>query len=141
MQKVSLQFEHSEFEQNPIEICDFGCITFKAAREASPPKFGCSRVLQPLQPRLPQGTDANKHHAMSYHVGQRLSFDSYICTIRYIGPVEGTKDTDKTWLGVEWDDPRRGKHDGVHNGKRYFTCKCFIVTVCQNLWYNVTDLR
>ena len=25
------------------------------------------------------------------------------------------------WLGVEWDDPTRGKHDGSHQGKRYFT--------------------
>ena len=24
------------------------------------------------------------------------------------------------WLGVEWDDPSRGKHDGSHNGQRYF---------------------
>ena len=26
------------------------------------------------------------------------------------------------WLGVEWDDPSRGKHSGTHEGKRYFTC-------------------
>ncbi|XP_077574377.1 tubulin-specific chaperone E isoform X2 [Stigmatopora nigra] len=26
------------------------------------------------------------------------------------------------WLGVEWDDPSRGKHDGCHQGVRYFAC-------------------
>lgn len=26
------------------------------------------------------------------------------------------------WIGVEWDDVRRGKHDGSLNGKRYFRC-------------------
>ncbi len=26
------------------------------------------------------------------------------------------------WLGVEWDDPSRGKHSGTHEGKLYFTC-------------------
>ena len=26
------------------------------------------------------------------------------------------------WLGVEWDDPSRGKHSGEHNGVQYFTC-------------------
>ncbi|XP_047433504.1 tubulin-specific chaperone E isoform X2 [Mugil cephalus] len=27
------------------------------------------------------------------------------------------------WLGVEWDDPERGKHDGSHEGVKYFTCR------------------
>ena len=26
------------------------------------------------------------------------------------------------WLGIEWDDPSRGKHDGATGGKRYFSC-------------------
>ncbi|RDL42272.1 uncharacterized protein BP5553_02251 [Venustampulla echinocandica] len=41
-----------------------------------------------------------------YHVGQRVSFGSALCTVRYIGPVEGTGE-EKEWLGVEWDDPTR----------------------------------
>ncbi len=54
------------------------------------------------------------------HIGQRLSFDGAICTVRYIGEVVGTSGA---WLGVEWDDPVRGKHDGSHKGTRYFQCK------------------
>lgn len=54
-----------------------------------------------------------------FKVGDRLSFDNALCTVRYIGDVEGTKGD---WLGVEWDDPFRGKHSGEHKGKRYFTC-------------------
>lgn len=56
-----------------------------------------------------------------YHVGQRVSFGSALCTVRYIGPVEGTGE-EKEWLGVEWDDPTRGKHNGEHKGRKYFTC-------------------
>ncbi|KAJ3522943.1 hypothetical protein NM688_g8801 [Phlebia brevispora] len=52
-------------------------------------------------------------------VGRRLVHSGYIGTIRYVGPVNGTQGT---WLGVEWDDPKRGKHDGVKDGRRYFTC-------------------
>lgn len=55
-----------------------------------------------------------------FHVGQRLSYESALCTVRYIGPVAGTQ---KDWLGVEWDDPTRGKHNGEHNGVRYFECQ------------------
>uniref|UniRef100_A0A8C3TXN3 Tubulin-specific chaperone E n=1 Tax=Catharus ustulatus TaxID=91951 RepID=A0A8C3TXN3_CATUS len=27
------------------------------------------------------------------------------------------------WLGVEWDDPQRGKHDGSYEGTQYFKCR------------------
>ncbi|GAA5964416.1 hypothetical protein JCM3765_006411 [Sporobolomyces pararoseus] len=40
-------------------------------------------------------------------------------SILYRGPVPPTKGE---WLGIEWDDPTRGKHSGVHEktGVRYF---------------------
>lgn len=58
-----------------------------------------------------------------FYVGQRLCFEGAPCTVRYHGPVAGTKGD---WLGVEWDENQdRGKHDGSHQGKRYFTCKRF----------------
>ena len=53
------------------------------------------------------------------YVGQRLSYSNDLCTVRYVGPVKGTAGD---WLGVEWDDAERGKHDGKHNGIRYFEC-------------------
>jgi tubulin-specific chaperone E len=68
--------------------------------------------------------------ASDFIVGTRLSFDGALCTIRYVGEVEGTKGV---WLGVEWDDPARGKHNGSHKGRRYFDCKQqtgFYVAVC-----------
>ena len=38
-------------------------------------------------------------------------------TIKYIGAVENTKGS---WLGIDWDNPERGKHDGSHQGRNYF---------------------
>lgn len=55
----------------------------------------------------------------SYVPGQRVSFDGALCTVRYVGDVEGTKGE---WLGVEWDNPNRGKHSGEHQGVKYFEC-------------------
>jgi dynactin complex subunit len=54
-----------------------------------------------------------------FYIGQRLSVDGQLCTVRYHGKVVGTKGT---WLGVEWDDDTRGKNSGDHLGARYFTC-------------------
>ncbi|KAH6634122.1 hypothetical protein B0J18DRAFT_415348 [Chaetomium sp. MPI-SDFR-AT-0129] len=52
-------------------------------------------------------------------IGERRSYDGALCTVRYVGEVAGTTGS---WLGVEWDDPSRGKHGGQHKGVRYFSC-------------------
>ncbi|KAH9845300.1 PAC2-involved in the stabilization of microtubles [Teratosphaeria destructans] len=57
---------------------------------------------------------------MAHHIDQRLSLKGQLCTVRYIGNVA---DKGGQWLGVEWDDPARGKHDGTHNGVSYFQCR------------------
>ena len=55
-------------------------------------------------------------------IGTRFHLSSgHFGTIEYIGHVTGT---DGLWYGVEWDDPTRGRHDGVKDGKRYFSCRC-----------------
>lgn len=51
-------------------------------------------------------------------LGVRVEVGGERATIRYKGEVPPTKGL---WLGVEWDNPSRGKHDGSHNGVRYFT--------------------
>lgn len=56
---------------------------------------------------------------MNFYEGKRLSLDGHLCTVRYIGGLDGTQGE---WLGVEWDDPSRGKHDGVYKGTRIFRC-------------------
>jgi tubulin-specific chaperone E len=54
-----------------------------------------------------------------FYPGKRLSLGERLCTVRYVGEVQGTQGE---WLGVEWDDPSRGKHSGEHGGIRYFQC-------------------
>ncbi len=51
---------------------------------------------------------------------KRIQFEDQFATVRYIGQVPPTKGE---WLGVEWDNVSRGKHDGFHEGVRYFTCR------------------
>lgn len=72
--------------------------------------------------------------AATHHwVNQRRSYDGNLCTVRYVGKVEGTTGE---WLGVEWDDPTRGKHSGQHQGVKYFTCT---VTLCHDI-LNATSI-
>jgi hypothetical protein len=49
----------------------------------------------------------------------RVAPDGDCATVRYIGAVAGT---DGDWVGLEFDTAGRGKHDGVHQGVRYFEC-------------------
>jgi hypothetical protein len=53
-------------------------------------------------------------------IGARIRFQSNCGTVRYFGPLSNAKGM---WIGVEWDDPNRGKHDGSKDGIRYFDCE------------------
>jgi hypothetical protein len=52
-------------------------------------------------------------------VGARVAIgrDRDKATVRYVGPVAGQSGS---WVGLEWDDASRGKHDGSTGGVRYF---------------------
>ena len=53
--------------------------------------------------------------------GARLSLHNYRGTVKFVGHVERTKGI---WLGVDWDNPQRGKHNGEKDGVKYFDCLC-----------------
>ena len=36
-----------------------------------------------------------------------------VSTKRYVGPIRSAKNPLTTYIGVEWDDPSRGKHNGT----------------------------
>lgn len=50
-------------------------------------------------------------------VGSRIVCNGEYGTVLYVGKVDSTQGI---WLGVEWDNPERGKHDGSYNGVNYF---------------------
>ncbi|XP_019872154.1 tubulin-specific chaperone E isoform X2 [Aethina tumida] len=51
------------------------------------------------------------------HIGARIELNGYYGSIKYIGPLEGYPGK---WLGIDWDDPTRGKHNGMIKGVQYF---------------------
>lgn len=53
-------------------------------------------------------------------VGSRIDSSGSKGTVKYVGKVSGAEDT---WLGIDWDDPGRGKHNGTYNGIQYFEAR------------------
>ncbi|GME83731.1 unnamed protein product [Ambrosiozyma monospora] len=53
-----------------------------------------------------------------YHIGSRISIDSQLATVRFIGRIPQWPNN--TAIGIEWDDEERGKNDGSLDGIRYF---------------------
>lgn len=62
-------------------------------------------------------TNIINNNNQSIRVGRRVCIGTYFGVARYVGPIP---ETESIWVGIEWDDSSRGKHDGVHNGVRYF---------------------
>ena len=49
----------------------------------------------------------------AFPIGSRVRDQkSFYGTVRYVGPVAAAKNARTIYVGVEWDDETRGKHDG-----------------------------
>lgn len=55
-----------------------------------------------------------------FKIGKRIECGGYYGTIKYIGPVVGHEGI---WLGIDWDDSDRGKHNGSVNNLLYFKAR------------------
>ena len=53
-------------------------------------------------------------------IGARVQVGDCKATVKYVGEVQ---DQTGNWIGLEWDDPARGKNDGSTGGSRYFSCR------------------
>lgn len=56
----------------------------------------------------------------NYKIGSRIECDGYQGILKYVGPVGNTKGL---WLGIDWDNPERGKHNGIYEGVEYFKAR------------------
>ncbi|KAJ1501320.1 hypothetical protein HMI55_003452 [Coelomomyces lativittatus] len=53
-------------------------------------------------------------------VSSRVMVNDRLGTVKYLGPIDNLSGE---WLGIDWDQPNYGKHDGSYRGKRYFQTK------------------
>ncbi|XP_014777020.1 tubulin-specific chaperone E [Octopus bimaculoides] len=59
----------------------------------------------------------NREDGSELVIGDRIECDDYFGTIKFIGEVDAMEGV---WLGIDWDEIHRGKHDGSYKGRRYF---------------------
>ncbi|XP_054740592.1 tubulin-specific chaperone E [Anastrepha obliqua] len=55
--------------------------------------------------------------SLHYPIGTRIKVGDNYGTVKYVGEVSGYTGS---WLGIEWDNPQRGKHNGCVDGRHYF---------------------
>jgi len=57
-------------------------------------------------------------------IGKRVEMQGHFGSVRYLGKLTGNpKAGDDLWLGIEWDEEGRAKHNGTVDGKTYFNCE------------------
>lgn len=53
-------------------------------------------------------------------IGERVVVDDSKGVVQFYGEVAGTSGQ---WAGIDWDDLKRGKHNGTINGMQYFKAR------------------
>lgn len=64
--------------------------------------------------------DKHNHHEF---LNRRIEISDHLGTVKYVGKLKHTNKDDEIWVGVEWDDESRGKHNGTVDGCQYFICQ------------------
>ena len=68
--------------------------------------------------------EATKIDTQEDVIGQRVEMQGHFGTVRYLGKlVNNPKAGEDLWLGIEWDEEGRAKHNGTVDGYTYFKCE------------------
>ena len=72
-------------------------------------------------PQIFQKVSLSDTNLIENLLGKRIELNGYSGTIRYSGPLKHKNDND-VWVGIDWDDKSRGKHNGTVESTFYFNC-------------------
>lgn len=64
--------------------------------------------------------DVKRSDGSELQINDRVASEGHYGSVKFIGTLPDTKGV---WIGVDWDEAERGKHDGSHNGQRYFSAR------------------
>jgi len=72
--------------------------------------------------------ESTQQHESSHHedlIGKRIEYQGEIGTVKFHGILKHDaqgQNPNQIWLGVQWDNYNRGKHNGTIENYQYFTC-------------------
>ena len=67
--------------------------------------------------------DTNPLPATENFVNRRIEYQNDLGTVKYHGPLlheDKKQDPNQVWLGIQWDNASRGRHNGMVQGVQYF---------------------
>ena len=73
-----------------------------------------------LLKKLIRRTFNNRHNRTKIVMYRIRASDGNCATVRWEGLLSDSKGNESKYLGVEWDNPERGKHNGEYKGKQLF---------------------
>lgn len=59
----------------------------------------------------------------SINVGTRVGVENKRGVVKFVGCLNEVDEGKDVWLGIDWDNPKDGKHNGSLKGKQYFQAK------------------
>ncbi|KAA3675762.1 tubulin-specific chaperone E [Paragonimus westermani] len=75
-------------------------------------------VLRTTVPDILHGTQCGRITSVDHRlIGGRVVHEEHFGTIYYVGELPNSTDV---WLGINWDNPNRGRHNGTYKGHQYF---------------------
>ena len=128
-ERAQMAAEHGNTCCRCVSSCHSGCNLKEASRqhrqdaETRLEDAGWLRCLNASfssEPPHARERDSDSQAVMpDVQVGDRISVNGDLGSVKWSGAILGSKGT---WLGVEWDDPARGRHSGTKDGVHYFEC-------------------
>lgn len=73
-----------------------------------------------LGARIRVGHDFGRIQYLGNVSHHHVDFLSSIGSFQYFSRFLQVEGHDGLWIGIEWDDPTRGRHNGTVNGQFYF---------------------
>lgn len=59
----------------------------------------------------------------SIGIDARVGLENKRGTVKFAGHLTEINDGNELWLGIDWDRPDHGKHNGTLKGKQYFQAR------------------
>jgi len=114
--------------QNKIQFTGTNDNIYRSKNKDSPKNFQKTEIIQIANniQKYPtkQIKNLSSESETENYLNRRIELNGFCGTIKYIGSLKHKNDSEtELWLGVEWHEESRGKHNGTVEKYKYFETK------------------